>query len=101
MDMGLPECEECRAILKDYWSAWRAVTEEMRASHPGTEKEFAQVLRQARMMRTEDDVVLAEKVFPAVHLKSSAKVGLAIGRKFAHQARSGHKVDWRPGAFGR
>jgi len=94
--MELPECEECRAILRDYRSAWRALAGEMGQSRLASDPEFRQDWLQARKLRTEEDVTLAEEVFPAIQFKSSPVVRLAIWRKFAHEARTGHKVElWR------
>jgi hypothetical protein len=64
----------------------------MLESRLGSDKEFADAWHQARKLRTEQDVVLAEKLFPATQFNSSPKVGLALSRMLAHEARTGHKV---------
>jgi hypothetical protein len=92
MDMTLPECNECRAIIADYIAANRALAQEMQESRLGSDKAFAQAWHQARKLRTEEDVVLAEELFPTIQFASSSKVGLALSRMLAHETRTGHKV---------
>jgi hypothetical protein len=89
--MSLPECDECRANIADYISAGRALAQELESRLAG-DKEFAQAWHQARKLETEEDVVVAEKLFPAIRFNSSPKVGLALSRMYAHQARTGHMV---------
>jgi hypothetical protein len=64
----------------------------MLESRLGTEKEFAQAWRQARTLRTEEDVAFAEGLFAAIQFNSSHRVGLAFRRMLAHEVRTGHKV---------
>jgi hypothetical protein len=64
----------------------------MLESRLGSDKEFAQAWHRARKLETEEDVVLPEKLFPAIQFNSSARVGLALSRMYAHQVRTGHKV---------
>jgi hypothetical protein len=90
--MNLFECDECRAIVAGYLAAHRALAREMIESRLGSDKEFADAWRQARKLRTEEDVVLAEKLFPAIQFNSSPKVGLSLSRMLVHEARTGHKV---------
>jgi len=61
--MALPECDECRAIINDYSEACRALAGEMIQSRLAGDQEFAQTWRQARRLKTEEDVVLAGKRF--------------------------------------
>jgi hypothetical protein len=56
------------------------------------DNEFAQAWHQARRLRTEEDVVLAEELFPSIQFKSSHRVGLALNRMLVHETRTGHKV---------
>jgi hypothetical protein len=45
------------------------------------------------MLRTEEDVALAEELFPAIQFNSSIRVGLALSRMLAHEVRApGHKI---------
>ena len=90
--MSLPDCDECRAIVADIIAASRALAQEMLESRLGSDKEFAQAWHQARMLRTEEDVVLAEELFPAIQFNSSTRVRLAFSRMLAHEVRTGHKV---------
>jgi hypothetical protein len=90
--MSLPECDECRAIVADYIAANRALAREMLESRLGSDKEFAQAWHQARKLKTEEDVVLAEELFPAIRFNSSPRVGLALSRMLTHEVRTGHKV---------
>jgi hypothetical protein len=90
--MNLPDCNECRAMVADYIKAYRALVQEMLESRLGTDKEFAQAWHRARRLRTEEDVVLAEQLFPAVRFNSTPGVRHALGRIFAHETRTGHKA---------
>jgi hypothetical protein len=64
----------------------------MGESRLGTDAQFAQAWHQARKLRTEEDVVLAEELFPAIQFTASSKVGLVLRRMLVHEARTGHKV---------
>jgi hypothetical protein len=61
-------------------------------SRLGSDREFARAWHQARKLRTEEDVLLAEELFPAIQFHSSPKVGLALSRMLAHEARAGHQA---------
>lgn len=91
-DMNLPGCDECRASIVDYIEAWRALNLEMVGTRLASGQELAEAVRQARRLRTEEDVVLAEELFPSIQLNSSHTVRLALSRMLAHETRSGHKV---------
>jgi len=90
--MSLPECVECRASIANYIGAYRALARQMRGTRLASDKEFARAWHQARKLRTEEDVVLAEELFPSIQFNSSPRVGLAVNRMLAHEARTGHKV---------
>ena len=90
--MSLPECGECRAIIAEYVAANRALAEEMLESRLGSDEEFAQAWHQARKLKTEEDAILAEELFPAIQFRSSSGVGLVLKRMLAHETRTGHKV---------
>ena len=90
--MSLPECDECRAIVADYMAANRALAREMLESRLGSDKEFAEAWHQARKLETEEDVVLAEELFPAIQFSSSPRMGLTLSQMLAHYARTGHKI---------
>ena len=90
--MNLPECDECRAIVADYAAANQALAQEMHESRLGSNKEFAEAWHQARRQETEEDVVLAEELFPAIQFISSARMGLILNRMLTHYARTGHKI---------
>lgn len=90
--MNLPECDECRASIADYTEAWRALDQEMLGTRLASDKQLAQVWHQARRLKTEEDVVLAEELFPTIQFHSSHRVGLALNRLLLHEARTGHKV---------
>jgi hypothetical protein len=90
--MNLPECSECRAVVAEYVLANRELAQEMRESRLGSDKEFSQAWHRARRLRTEEDVVLAEELFPAIQFSSSQRVGRALGQMLAHETRTGHKV---------
>jgi len=90
--MSLPECDECRAIIADYIAASQALAREMHESRLGSDKEFAAAWHQARKLETEEDVVLAEELFPAIQFRSSPRMGVILSRVLAHYARTGHKI---------
>ena len=90
--MSLPVCDECRASIADFIEACRALDREMLKTRLARDNEFAQAWHQARKLGTEEDVVLAEELFPSIHFNSSPGVGLALNRMLAHYSRTGHKV---------
>ncbi len=45
---------------------------------------------------TEEDALRAEELSPAAQFREPLRINRAIHRKFAHEARSGHKVVWEP-----
>ena len=90
--MSLPECDECRAIVADYIAANQALAQEMHESRLGSDREFAEAWHQARKLETEEDVVLAEELFPAIQFSSSPRMGLILSRVLTHYARTGHKI---------
>jgi hypothetical protein len=90
--MTFPECEECRAIIAEYVAAGQQLAQEMRESRLGRDKEFAEAWHQARRLQTEDDVALAEELFPTIQLPSSARIRDIRGRMSLHSLRTGHKA---------
>jgi hypothetical protein len=95
--MSLPECNECRAIVADYITTIRALAQEMHESRLGCDKEFAEAWHQARKLETEEDVVLAEELFPAIQFNSSRRMRLTLSRMLAYYARTRHKIRPRLG----
>jgi hypothetical protein len=89
--MNLPDCDECRASIADYIETWRAVYREL-GTRLASDKDLAQAWHQTRRLRTEEDVALAEELFPSIQLNSSHGVGHALNRMLAHENRTGHKV---------
>lgn len=89
--MTLPECEECRARIRDYIEAHWTLAREMAETRLGSDPEYAQAWKRARRLRTEEDVVMAEEMFPSIKFQSSAGVGRAMRRMLAHEVRTGHK----------
>jgi hypothetical protein len=45
---------------------------------------------------TEEDVLRAEELFPKAQIKSSPRIGIAIKRKFTHEALTDHRLP-KPG----
>ena len=90
--MTLPQCDECRASVAGYVEAWRALDQEMLGKCLTSGQDLAQTLHRARQLRTEEDVVLAEELFPSIQFDSSHGVRLALNRMLAHETRTGHKV---------
>ncbi len=95
-NMSMPECDECRAIRQEYTDAYLAVAREVAESLESGDKELAEAWLKARRFLSEEDVILAEQVFPTVRLKSSVPFSLAIRRQLIHHARTGHKLNFRP-----
>ena len=93
--MSTPECDECRAIRQERANAYIAMAREIAESLQSGDKELVQAWLKARWLRTEEDVLVAEQVFPAIPLKSSERVRLGIQRQQMHYARTGHKLDLR------
>jgi hypothetical protein len=93
--MSTPECDECRAIRQEYTDACIAILRDVAELLQSGDKESTLAWLKARKLNTEEDVLLAEQFFPAVRLKSSQRVGLAIRRILLHQARTGHKLSLR------
>jgi hypothetical protein len=88
----LPECDECRASIADYAESYRMLAREMAETRLGRDEQYAKAWHQARRLRTEEDVVLAEKLFPSIKFNSSARIGSALNRMLVHEARTGHKA---------
>jgi hypothetical protein len=93
--MSTRECDECRAIRQEYTDSYIAILREVAELLQSGDKESALAWIKARKLNTEEDVLLAEQLFPAVRLKSSQRVGDAIRRFRLHQARTGHKPSFR------
>ena len=93
--MGTPECDECRAVHQEYTDACVAILRELAELLQSGDKESTLAWLKARKLNTEEDVLLAEQLFPAVRLKSSKRVSDAIRRLRLHQARTGHKPSLR------
>jgi hypothetical protein len=92
--MSTPECDECRAGRQEYTDACISTLREVTELLQSGDKESTLAWIKARKLNTEEDVLLAEQLFPAVQLKSSQRVRLAIGRLRLHQARTGHKPSF-------
>jgi hypothetical protein len=90
--MSLPKCDECRAIIADYIAAYEALAQEMLELYLGDDKELAQTWLQARELKNEEDVALAEELFPRIQFRSSSEMRLVFMRMLAHESRTGHEV---------
>jgi len=95
--MNLPECEECRACITECVQAYQPLGREVLGTRLANDREFANDWHRARKLRTEEDVVLGEELFPSIRFKSSPAIGSARNRMLVHEARTGHKVRlvWR------
>jgi hypothetical protein len=84
-------CQECEAIVQElrdaYADAW---------SFSGQESKDAWVATYKMIGGTEEDATRAEDLAPAAQFREPLRINRAIHRKFAHEARSGHKVPWAP-----
>ena len=81
------QCSECAAITAElaqaYTEAWSSGNQDFRDSWLATYKMIGE---------TEDDFARAEELpsFPASH--ASERINRAFLEKFAHEARSGHRI---------
>jgi hypothetical protein len=80
-------CEECTTIAREmrdaYVETWLSSSQESRDAWAAIYK-----LRGG----TEEDVLRVEALLPNAAPKSSPRIGVAVRRKLAHEARTGHKV---------
>ncbi len=86
---GNRACDECEAIAQElseaYEDAWLSGDEAFRDGWAATYKLIG---------GTEDDVAEAEALLPTARLREvPLRINRAIERKFAHEARSGHKIQ--------
>jgi hypothetical protein len=79
-------CAECSAIAREirdaYRETWLSASPELRLAWLATSG-----LRGG----TEEDVLRLEELLPAAERHSSPRIGNALRRRFAHEARAGHK----------
>ena len=82
-------CKECEAIALElreaYADAWISSDQGSRDAWIATYKLVG---------GTEEDAVRAEELVSSAQFRDALRVKQAIRRKFAHEARSGHKVAW-------
>ena len=82
-------CKECEAIALELREAcadaWISSDEESRDAWIATYKLIG---------GTEEDSVRAEQLVSAAQFRDPLRINQALRRKFAHEARSGHKVAW-------
>ena len=85
-------CNDCQIIAEEIRDAFSVMHLEL-SSDPDARD--AWLARNKFIGGTEEDAVHAEALFSKGWIKSSERVRLAIGMKFLHEARSGHKVPVR------
>jgi hypothetical protein len=82
-------CKECEVIALElreaYADAWISSDEESRDAWIATYKLIG---------GTEEDALRAEQLVSAAQFRDPLRINQALGRKLAHEARSGHKVAW-------
>jgi hypothetical protein len=88
--MKTQRCGECYAIAREiadaYAEAWLSADDKFKA---------AWIARNRLIGGTEDDFLRAEELSRQVKSAAgSAKIGNAIVKMHAHQARTGHRVSW-------
>jgi hypothetical protein len=86
---NLTACNECTAIAQElreaYADAWDSSAQ--------TSKD-AWVATYEMIGGTEDDATRAEQLVREAHIPNAPRIKQALLKKFAHEARSGHKVPW-------
>jgi hypothetical protein len=87
--MSNAACDECQMIAEEISEAYSAIHLEL-SSNPDAKE--AWLARNKLIGGTEQDAAQAEALFFKGGTKSSERVRLAIGMKFLHEARTGHKV---------
>jgi len=82
-------CEECEAIARElgkaYADAWTSCDQASRDAWTAT---------YSLIGGTEEDAERAEALVPAARFRHPLRINRALHRKFAHEARSAHKVSW-------
>jgi hypothetical protein len=82
-------CHECEAIAREireaYADAWISGDQAFRDASMATLKLIG---------GTEEDAARAEVLIALARPRTSLGISQTFRRKFAHQARSGHKITW-------
>jgi len=82
-------CEECKAIAQElseaYADAWASSDQASRDAWTATYRLIG---------GTEEDAERAEALVPAARFRDPSRINRALHNKFAHQARSGHRITW-------
>ena len=85
------DCRECREIadeiIRSYEEAWGSADQSLLDAWEA---------RNNLIGGTEEDVLRAEELFSKIKPNTSAAIGLAILRKFAHEGMTGHRVPKPP-----
>jgi hypothetical protein len=85
-------CDECEAIEQElreaYADAWISSDQASRDALAAIHK---------LMGGTEEDAERAEALIPNARFEDPLRINRALHRKFAHEARSGHKIPLRLG----
>jgi hypothetical protein len=89
-------CDECEAIAEElgeaYADAWFSADQVSKD---------AWIAVRTLIGGTEQDAVRAEEVILRARFQNPLRINQALQRKFAHEARSGHKIlraGWEPSA---
>jgi uncharacterized Zn finger protein len=86
---NLVTCKECGEIALElrgaYVDAWISSDQESKDAWIAAYKLIG---------GTEEDAVRAEELVTSAKFRDPLRINQAIRRKFAHEARSGHKVAW-------
>jgi len=94
--MDKPACEECMAIVREvreaYRETWLSAGPEFRDAWRATYKLIG---------GTEEDVLRAGELLPNAATGSSPRIGNAIRRMLAHEARASHRLRDRHEPAGR
>jgi hypothetical protein len=82
-------CSECEAIAQEireaYVDAWISADQASRD---------ALIATYQLMGGTEQDAERAEELIPRARFRDPLRINRALQRKFAHEARSGHKISF-------
>jgi hypothetical protein len=87
--MNNSSCDECKAIAQElreaYAEAWDSSDQVSKDAWLATYQMIG---------GTEDDATRAEELVPVAQFQEPRRINQALHKKFAHEARSGHKVAW-------
>jgi hypothetical protein len=86
---SVSSCEQCNSIARDLN---RAYSEAWQGGSAQTQSTWAEFYR--LIVGTDAEFEQAQARMPMAGARSQARINDALGKKFYHQSRTGHKVPW-------